>query len=183
MTLELLVLGIALLIVFFVVLTYNRLTTLRNQTENGWAQIDVQLKRRYDLIPNVVEAVKGYMKHEKETLETITKYRSQLITGTPQDRAGANNMITEALKTIFAVSENYPQLKASENFKMIQEELAGTENKISYVRTAYNDTILNYNTALGVFPNNMLAPMLGFKAKPYFGATEEERDSVSVKLN
>ena len=126
----------------FVFVTYNRLITLRNRVDNSWAQIDVQLKRRYDLIPNLVETVKGYVKHEKSTLTDITKYRAQLVTGSVEEKAKANNMLTGALKSLFAVSENYPDLKANENFKMLQEELAGTENKISYIRTAYNDSVL-----------------------------------------
>lgn len=166
----------------YVVMTYNRLVTLRNRVENAWAQIDVQLKRRYDLIPNLVEAVKGYMKHEKETLENITKYRAQLVTGSVEERAKANNMLTETLKSLFAVAENYPKLRATENFQMLQEELAGTENKISYIRTAYNDAVLSYDNAMEMFPSNIIAGIFGFKPRAYFEAPEEEKKAVKVKF-
>ena len=169
-------------IVIFIITTYNSLVKLRNRIENAWAQIDVQLKRRYDLIPNLVETVKGYTKHEKETLTQITKYRAQLVTGSVEDRAKANNMLTDALKSLFAVAENYPNLKANENFKMLQEELAGTENKISYVRTAYNDSVLAYDNKIEMFPSNLVASMLGFKPKPYFEAPEAEREAVKVSF-
>ena len=177
-----LVLGIVVVALLFVIYTYNRLITLRNRVENAWAQIDVQLKRRYDLIPNLVETVKGYAKHERETFEQITKYRAQLVKGSVAERAKANNMLTQTLKSLFAVAENYPELKASENFKMLQEELAGTENKISYIRTAYNDNVMAYNTALETFPTNIIAGLLGFKKKEYFEAGEEERKAVKVKF-
>ena len=135
----LLVVGLLVLLLLFVVFTYNNLITLRNRVDNAWAQIDVQLKRRYDLIPNLIETVKGYVKHEREVLTEVTKYRAQLVNGSVEEKAQANNMLSQALKSLFAVAENYPNLKANENFKMLQEELAGTENKISYIRTAYND--------------------------------------------
>ncbi len=178
-----LILGVVFVVVIlYVILTYNHLVKLRNRVENAWAQIDVQLKRRYDLIPNLVETVKGYMKHERETLETVTKYRSQLISGNVGTRAKANNMITEALKSIFAVAENYPDLKASENFKMLQEELASTENKISYIRTAYNDAVLEYDNALEMFPSNIVAKLFGFKPAEYFEVEEGEREAPKVKF-
>ncbi|MFH1393773.1 MAG: LemA family protein [Candidatus Micrarchaeota archaeon] len=178
----LILLGIAFVIVVFVVMTYNRLVQLRNRVENAWSQIDVQLKRRYDLIPNLVETVKGYAKHEKDTLTDVTKYRAQLVTGSVEDRAKANNMLTQALKSLFAVSENYPDLKANENFKMLQEELAGTENKIAYIRTAYNDSVLMYDNSLEMFPSNVIAGLFGFKPKPYFEAPEGEKAAVKVKF-
>jgi len=176
------VVGAGLALLLFVALTYNRLISLRNRIENYWAQIDVQLKRRYDLIPNLMETVKGYMKHEKETLTTITKLRSKLVSGSEESRAKANNQITDALKTIFAVAENYPNLKANENFKLLQEELAGTENKIAYVRTAYNDAVLSYDNALEQFPSNIIANMFGFKPKAYFETAEVEKKNVKVKF-
>ncbi len=176
------ILGILVLVGAFVVLTYNRLVTLRNRVNNAWAQIDVQLKRRYDLIPNLVETVKGYMKHERGTLTEVTKYRAQLVTGGVEEKAKANNMLTNALKSLFAVAENYPKLQANENFKMLQEELSGTENKIAYIRTAYNDSVLMLNTACDKFPSNLVAGMLGFKHKPYFEAAEAERKAVKVKF-
>lgn len=175
-------LGILVLVVLFVIFTYNRLVQLRNRVENAWSQIDVQLKRRYDLIPNLVETVKGYVKHERETLTEITKYRAQLVTGSVEDKAKANNMLTDALKSLFAVSENYPKLQASENFKLLQEELAGTENKIAYIRTAYNDSVLSYDNAIEMFPGNIIAGMLGFKQKPYFETPEAERKAIKVKF-
>jgi LemA protein len=171
---------IVLGILGFVVMTYNRLVQLRNRVENAWAQIDVQLKRRFDLIPNLVESVKGYMKHEKTTLENITKYRSQIMTGNVEDRAKANNMLTDALKSLFAVAENYPKLRATENFQMLQEELAGTENKIAYIRTAYNDSVLAYDNSLEMFPSNVIASIFGFKPKQYFEAPEGEKKAVKV---
>jgi LemA protein len=185
MALEIVFIGVIVLIVLalaFVVLTYNSLITLRNRVDNAWAQIDVQLKRRYDLIPNLVETVKGYMKHERDTLESVTKMRSQLVTGTPSERAKANNMITDALKTIFAVAEDYPKLQASENFKALQEELSGTEDKIAFVRTAYNDNVLAFNNSLQMFPTNIIAGMFGFIVKAYFEAPAAEREAVKVKF-
>jgi len=180
-------LGVALLAVLaivalFVILTYNHLVTLRNRVRNAWAQIDVQLKRRYDLIPNLIETVKGYTKHERETLTDITKYRAQLVTGGVEEKAKANNMLSQALKSLFAVAENYPQLKANENFKMLQEELAGTENKIAYIRTAYNDSVLEINTACDTFPSNVIAGMLGFKHEAYFETAAAEKEPVKVKF-
>ncbi len=186
MVLELVVLvcaGLAVLgLLAFVVMTYNRLVQLRNRVENAWAQIDVQLKRRYDLIPNLVETVKGYMKHEKTTLENITKYRAQLVTGSVEEKAQANNMLSQALKSLFAVAENYPKLRATENFQKLQDELAGTENKISYIRTAYNDSVLAYDNALEMFPSNVIANIFGFKPRQYFEAPEEEKKAVKVKF-
>ncbi|MEW6722649.1 MAG: LemA family protein [Candidatus Micrarchaeota archaeon] len=176
------VIGVGILILGWVVLTYNRLITLRNRVDNAWAQIDVQLKRRYDLIPNLLETVKGYMKHERETFESITKYRAQLVTGSVEERAKANNMLSQALKSLFAVAENYPKLEASQNFKMLQEELAGTENKIAYIRTAYNDSVLEYQNGLQMFPSSLIAGVFGFKAKPYFEAPAGEKEAPKVKF-
>ncbi len=178
----LLVGGFAVLLVAFVAYTYNRLVQLRNRVENQWAQIDVQLKRRYDLIPNLVDTVKGYVKHERETLAEVTKYRAQLASGSVEEKAKANNMLTDALKSLFAVAENYPNLKANENFKMLQEELAGTENKIAYIRTSYNDEVLNYDNALEMFPSNIVANIFGFKPKEYFETPEAERKNVKVEF-
>lgn len=167
----------------YTLVTYNWLVRLRNRIENAWAQIDVQLKRRYDLIPNLVETVKGYAKHEKETLTQVTKYRAQLVTGSVEERAKANNMLTNALKSLFAVAENYPNLKANENFKLLQEELAGTENKIAYIRTAYNDDVLRYDNAIEMIPSKFVAGIFGFKPKPYFEvASELEREAVKVSF-
>jgi len=174
--------GLGLLFLAYVVMTFNRLVQLRNRVENAWSQIDVQLKRRYDLIPNLMETVKGYMKHEKTTLENVTKYRAQLVTGSVEEKAQANNMLTQTLKSLFAVSENYPKLVANENFKMLQEELAGTENKIAYIRTAYNDSVLSYDNALEMFPSNLIANIFGFKPRQYFKVPDEEKKAVKVKF-
>jgi LemA protein len=173
---------VGLVLLIYVVMTFNRLVTLRNRVENAWAQIDVQLKRRYDLIPNLMETVKGYMKHERETLENITKYRAQLVTGSVEERAKANNMLTQSLKSLFAVAENYPKLEASSNFKMLQEELAGTENKIAYIRTAYNDSVLEFDNNIEMFPGSIFANLFGFKAKPYFEAPEGEKAAPKVQF-
>ncbi|MFA5077174.1 MAG: LemA family protein [Candidatus Micrarchaeia archaeon] len=174
--------GVLLVLALIVILLYNRLIQLKVRIDNAWAQIDVQLKRRYDLIPNLVETVKGYAKHEKGTLEEVTKLRAQIITGTPAERSKANDMLSGALKSLFAVAENYPQLKANENFKALQDELAGTENKISYVRMAYNDTVMEYNTAIKVFPNNLISGMLGFKDVQFFQAETGAREAVKVQF-
>ena len=177
--------GAIILVGLFVLFTYNRLITLRNRVDNAWAQIDVQLKRRYDLIPNLVETVKGYMKHERGTLAEVTKYRAALMTGGVEERVAANNMLSQTLKSLFAVAENYPDLKANENFKMLQEELAGTENKISYIRTAYNDAVLEYKTAKEMFPASIVAGMFAamFAPKPYFEVAEAEKAAVKVSFS
>ncbi len=170
-------------IILLVIVIYNSLVRLKNQVDNAWAQIDVQLKRRYDLIPNLVETVKGYAKHERELLENITKARAAIMTAkTPKGKAEANNMLSTTLKSLFAVAENYPQLKANENFLQLQEELTGTENKISYARQFYNDMVMQYNTKLQTFPNNILAGMLGFKEKELFEAAEAEKQAPKVKF-
>lgn len=173
---------IVAVIVLLVIYIYNSLIRLRVRVKNAWAQIDVQLKRRYDLIPNLVNAVKGYMKHEKGVLEEVTKARTSLMSGSIDKRAKASNQITEALKSIFAVAENYPQLKASENFKQLQEELSGTESKIAYSRQFYNDSVMSYNESLQVFPKNLFAKMFGFKQEAFFGADEKERKNVKVEF-
>ncbi len=181
--LVLIVLGVVLLLVVgWLVMVYNRLVQLKVRIENAWAQIDVQLKRRYDLIPNLIETVKGYAKHEKGTLTEITKLRAQIMSGTPAERAKANDMLTGALKSLFAVAENYPQLKANENFKALQDELAGTENKIAYVRTAYNDSIMEYNTSVRQFPTNLVAGIFGFAANQFMEISPAERGSVKVQF-
>ncbi len=185
------IIGIALLVVvlgilLFVVLTYNGLIALSNQINNAWAQIDVQLRRRYDLIPNLVNTVKGYAKHEREVFENVTKARAQMATamdGTSvKDKAQASNMLTQTLKSLFAVAENYPQLKANENFKMLQEELAGTESKIAYARQFYNDNVMSYNNKVQMFPSNLIASILGFKIREYFETEEAARGPVKVEF-
>ncbi len=174
-------LAIVGLAIIFVIAIYNRLIVLRNRIDNSWAQIDVQLKRRYDLIPNLVETVKGYAKHEKTVFEEVTKARTQAINaGTVQEQSNAENMLTGALKSLFAVAENYPDLKANENFLMLQEELSGTESKIAYARQFYNDTVMKFNTTIQTFPNNLLAGMLGFNQRDYFEIEEASREAVKV---
>ncbi len=177
------------LIVFGVLLVfavgiYNRLITLRNRSDNAWAQVDVQLRRRYDLIPNLVETVKGYAKHEREAFQKVTEARSKAINaGTVKEQGQAENMLTGALKSLFAVVENYPDLKANQNFLMLQEELAGTEGKIAYARQFYNDTVMKFNLRQQVFPSNIIANTFNFKEKEYFEIEEEEaREPVKVKF-
>lgn len=171
------------LCILFVIFLYNSLVKLKNQVKNAWAQIDVQLKRRNDLIPNLVETVKGYMKHEKTTLENITKARSAILSAkTIEEKAKASNQLTQTLKSLFAVSENYPDLKASQNFLQLQEEITGTENKISYSRQHFNDIVMLFNTKIEVFPNNIFASMLNYKQEKMFEAAEEEKKNVKVSF-
>ncbi|UCC41009.1 MAG: LemA family protein [Candidatus Aminicenantes bacterium] len=163
---------------------YNSLVLFRNRCNNAWAQVDVQLRRRYDLIPNLVETVKGYAKHEREVFEKVTEARSKAINaGTVKEQGEAENMLTGALKSLFAVVENYPDLKANQNFLMLQEELAGTEGKIAYARQFYNDLVMKFNTKQQVFPSNIIAGMFNFKVRDYFEIEEEEaRAPVEVKF-
>jgi LemA protein len=163
---------------------YNGLITLRNRADNAWAQVDVQLRRRYDLIPNLVETVKGYAAHEKETFQKVTEARSQAINaGTVAEQGKAENMLSGALKSLFAVVESYPDLKANQNFLMLQEELAGTEGKISYARQFYNDTVMKFNTKQQVFPSNIIAGMFNFQEKEYFEIEEAEaKEPVKVEF-
>ena len=154
---------------------YNRLISLRNRCDNAWAQVDVQLRRRYDLIPNLVETVKGYAKHEREVFQKVTEARSKAINASSvKEQSQAENMLTGALKSLFAVVENYPELKANQNFLMLQEELAGTEGKIAYARQFYNDSVMKFNVKQQVFPSNVLAKMFNFKEKEYFEIEEPE---------
>ncbi|MFQ5722582.1 MAG: LemA family protein [Candidatus Aminicenantales bacterium] len=163
---------------------YNRLINLRNRCDNAWAQVDVQLRRRYDLIPNLVETVKGYAKHEREVFQKVTEARSKAINAsTVKEQSEAENMLTGALKSLFAVVENYPELKANQNFLMLQEELAGTEGKIAYARQFYNDSVMKFNVKKQVFPSNMVAKMFNFKEKEYFEIEEPAaRAPVEVKF-
>jgi LemA protein len=175
--------AVAVLLALYVIVTYNGLVKLRNRIQNAWAQIDVQLRRRYDLIPNLVETVKGYAKHEQGTLEAVTQARANAINAQgPADQARAENMISGALKSLFAVSEAYPDLKANQNFLSLQEELSGTEGRISYARQYYNDAVLRMNTKIQSFPSNILANMFGFKEHEYFEADDTSRGPVSVQF-
>lgn len=174
-------LAIVVVLGFYVVLAYNGLVSLRNKIENAWAQIDVQLKRRYDLIPNLVETVKGYAAHERETLEAVIEARNMAMTASgPHDQAQAENMISGALKSIFALSEAYPDLKANTNFLNLQEELTGTEGRIAYARQYYNDTVFRYNTKIQKFPTNLLAKQFRFGEREYFEAEDGARGPVAV---
>lgn len=172
------------MVVLFVIAVYNGLVTLRNRCDNAWAQVDVQLRRRYDLIPNLVETVKGYAKHEREVFQKVTEARAQAIdAGSVKEQGAAENMLTGALKSLFAVVENYPDLKANQNFLMLQEELAGTEGKIAYARQFYNDNVMQFNLKQQVFPSNIIANMFNFKEKEYFEIEEPEaREAVEVKF-
>lgn len=163
--------------------TYNSLITAKVRVQEAFSHIDVQLKRRSDLIPNLVETVKGYAKHEKELLENVTKARSLLMKANGvEDKAKANNQLAETLKSLFAISENYPKLRANENFLSLQEELSDTENKVAYARQFYNSTVMDYNTKLQVFPTNVFGGMLHFTPAEFFAATEAEKKEVTVKF-
>ena len=176
---------IIVVIIVFVIATYNGLVTSRQKVKNAWSQIDVQLQRRFDLIPNFVETVKGYMTHEKETFEKIAALRTSWANaGTVDEKAELNNQLSGALKTIMAVSENYPELKANQNFLDLQEELRNTENKISFSRQFYNDSVTMYNTQLEVFPSNLIAGWFKFTSEPLFAAeSDEARKNVKVDFN
>jgi len=175
--------GVVVLLLLYEIVNYNGLVRLRNRIQNAWAQIDVQLKRRYDLIPNLVETVKGYAAHEKGTFEAVTQARANALNAQgPAAQAQAENMISGALKSLFAVSEAYPDLKANQNFLSLQEELSGTEGRISYARQFYNDAVLRLNTKIQSFPSNILAGMFGFKEHEYFEADDTSRGPVSVQF-
>jgi len=168
---------IAILVVIVVIFVgfYNSLIGLRNRCDNAWAQVDVQLRRRYDLIPNLVETVKGYAKHEREVFQRVTEARSKAMNAeSVKEQGEAENMLRGALKSLFAVVENYPELKANQNFLMLQEELAGTEGKVAYARQFYNDSVMKFNVKQQVFPSNIIAQMFNFKEKEYFEIEEAE---------
>jgi len=176
---------ILIVVIAYLVITYNNLVVSRQKVKNAWSQIDVQLQRRFDLIPNFVETVKGYMAHEKDTLTKVTELRTSWANaGTVNEKAELNNQLSGALKTIMAVSENYPDLKANQNFLDMQEELRNTENKISFSRQFYNDSVTIYNTKLEVFPSNLIAGWFKFTAETLFAAeSEEARKNVKVNFN
>ena len=181
--------GIIIVIVLIIILafvgTYNGLVRFRNQVKNAWAQIDVQLKRRYDLIPNLVESVKGYVKHERETLEAVTNARNlaqQASTAGVGERAKAEGDLSSALSRLLAVVEGYPDLKANQNFLALQEELTSTENKISFSRQYYNDAVLKYNNQTQMFPSNIIAGMFGFKTNEFF-EVKAEAERVAPKVS
>jgi LemA protein len=182
------ILAIVVIAGFFLVGMYNRLVTLRQRVREAWSDIDVQLKRRYDLIPNLVETVKGYAAHEKTVFENVTQARANAIaagaTGSPEQRAQAENVLTGALRSVFAVAEAYPQLQASQNFRDLQENLTATEDKIAFARRFYNGNVRDYNTGLQTFPTNILAGMFGFTAEQYFElADAKEREAPKVSFS
>lgn len=174
---------VVVVIILWFILAYNSFVRLRNNIDNAWSQIDVQLKRRFDLIPNLIETVKGYMKHEKSTFKEITEARTAFMKSTgPAQKAKAENMLSNALKTIFSVAENYPKLEASKNFMQLQEELSGTESKIAYARQFYNDSVLSYNNKIQTFPSKVIAGMFNFKLREFFKTEEAERKAVKVQF-
>ncbi|HYY82610.1 MAG TPA: LemA family protein [Actinomycetes bacterium] len=175
----------ALVVLLLIVATalYNGLVRRRNQVDNAWSQIDVQLKRRYDLIPNLVETVKGYASHERSTLESVTAARANAISVQgPARQAQAENALTGALRSLFAVAESYPDLKANQNFLELQRELSATEDRAAYARQYYNDAVLSYNNAVTTLPRSLFAGMFGFRTREYFEAGGEERGPVRVQF-
>ena len=178
------ILGIVIILILSTVGIYNKLVHLRMRVKNAWAQIDTQLKRRFDLIPNLVETVKGYMVHEEKTLKEVVEARNSFSSAEGvQGKAKANNNLTSTLRSIFAIAEAYPDLKANENFNALQVELSSTEDKIAYARQFYNDTVQMYNTAIMTFPSNILASMFGFKEEAFFEVTDDaQREAVKVEF-
>ena len=179
----LVIVGLVVLVVLWLIASYNRMVGLKNQIDNSWAQIDVQLKRRYDLIPNVVETVKGYASHEKEVFENVAAARSAMMGAQGvEQQAQAQNQITQALKSLFAVAEAYPELKANENFLALQQELSGTENTIAQARQIYNDTVASLNTMIQSFPSSVIASSFGFRAREYFPMEDAAREAPKVQF-
>ncbi len=173
-----------ILLVLWVILAYNGLVTLRNQVENGWRQIDVQLKRRHDLIPNLVNTVQGAMEFERETLEKVIEARGKAVSATTvQEKGSAENILTQALGRLFALVENYPTLKSNQNILQLQEELTSTENRIGFARQFYNDLVAQFNTKQEVFPSNMIASVFSFKRADYFQAEEAAQQVPKVDLS
>jgi LemA protein len=179
-----LIVGIVGILAFFVMGIYNKLVTIRNRVKNAWAQIDVQLKRRYDLIPNLVETAKGYLKHERETLEAVIKARQIAIdASTVKDQIDAENALSSSLRSMMMLTENYPDLKGNQNMMALQEELTSTENKIGFSRQHYNDQVMIFNTTREQFPNSLIANTFNFQAEPFFELTDEEqREAPNVKF-
>jgi LemA protein len=177
-------LGLVVLVGLYLVVLYNGLVGLRNRIEAAWAQIDVQLKRRYDLIPNLVETVKGYASHERETLDSVTRARAAAESASgPAEQAAAENVLTQSLRSLIAVSEDYPDLRASENFAHLQEELSATEGRIAYARQYYNDAVQRYNTKIQSFPAVLIAGALRFTEREYFEADDDSRGPVNVSFS
>ncbi len=177
------IIGIVVVLLLYIILTYNGLVTLRNRVKEAWSDIDVQLKRRYDLIPNLVEVVKGYASHEKETLERVITARNVAMSANgAKEKGEAENVLSGALKNLFALSENYPDLKASTNFLELQRELSDTENKIQAARRFYNGNVKDFNTKIETFPANIIANMFNFKANDFFSIADEEKENPQVKF-
>lgn len=177
------IVAVLAVVVLWLIVSYNSLIAWRNRVEESWSDIDVQLKRRYDLIPNLMETVKGYATHERELFEKVTAARAAAMgAGSMADKAAKEDALSNTLKSLFAVSENYPELKASENFLKLQDELSDTENKIQASRRFYNTNARDYNTKLQVFPTNLIAGMLKFQVRDFFQAAEGERENVKVKF-
>lgn len=175
------VIAAVVLLVIWVICGYNSLVALRNRVRNQWSQVDVQLKRRFDLVPNLVETVKGYAVHERETLEAVMAARSRAVNaGTVEEAASANGELSKALGRLLSVSESYPELKANANFMELQNTLAEIENKIAHARQFYNDTVMKYQNKREMFPGNLIAGVFGFKEEPYFKADAAERENVKV---
>jgi LemA protein len=183
MLLEIIGVILVVILIILIIVFFNRIIRLENRIENAWAQIDVQLQRRADLIPNLVDTVKGYMKHEREVLENVTKARTAMINAkTPQENIDADNMLTGALKTLFAVSENYPDLKASTNFMQLQDELTHTENKVAFARQYYNDSVRAYNDTVKAFPGLIFAGAMGRSPKEMLKIPVEARELPRVSF-
>lgn len=184
MNLTYILIGIVVLLAIYLVATYNNLVVLRTRIQEALSGIDVQLKRRADLIPNLVETVKGYAKHEKTVFENVTKARSSLMKAESlHDKAAANDMLTNALKSLFAVAEAYPDLKASQNFQDLQRQIEDTEDKVAYSRQFYNSNVMDYNAKVQMFPSNFIASMFGFKPYEFFEANDADRQKVEVKFD
>lgn len=174
---------VLLVVILFVVTTYNALVNARNKVKNSFAQIDTQLQRRFDLIPNLVETVKGFATHEKELLENVTASRSGYMNAnSTEEKLAMNNQLTSTLKTLFAVAENYPELKANENFSKLQDELSDTEDKVTYSRQFYNDAVTIYNNKIQVFPNNLVASIFGFREEELFNSDTATKEAPKVQF-
>jgi len=178
------VVAVVVLVILWLIIAFNGLVRLRTQAQEAWSDIDVQLKRRYDLIPNLVSTVQGYATHEKTVFEDVTKARASAMQATGTDKAGAENQLSQTIKSLFAVAENYPQLKANENFLKLQDELTDTEDKLQAARRFYNGMVRDLNVKVQVFPTNIFAGMLGFTKMDFFGTdlTEAEKQPVAVKF-
>jgi LemA protein len=177
-------LAVLVLLLVWLVLIYNGLVSIRNEVQSSWKQIDVQLKRRHDLIPNLVQTVKGTMEFEQDTLEKVISARAKAVSAsTPAAKAEAENMLTQTLGKLFAVMENYPDLKSNRNVMQLQEELTSTENRIAFARQLYNDLVANFRTKIQVFPNNIVSSMFNFQSEEYFGADETARAVPAVDLS